>query len=216
MILTTLHASLADVQSDYLKSRGYTDDLIQREDVFGVPTQDFDVLGRQIRECEGCVGWIARSMSGQVVGVQTRELEEKKYRWHQFDNTEHLPMLYGSQNDWDILWETGVMFLTEGPFDRIAVKRALPDRAVFARLSKGISNQMISLIKRYVKHLWLAFDVDQEGEQAVEKSEEKLGDIISVYRLTFPFKDPSQVLERRGLDFLEALLKKQILMQSLE
>ena len=199
----------------YLKSRGYTDLSLAEEEVIGIEDDTvFD--GRPIRDCGGCIGWIARSMSGQVVGIQTRELEEKKYRWHQFDNTEHLPMLYGSLNDWDLLWETGSMVLTEGPFDRIAIKLAVPHRAVFARLSKGISNQMMNLIRRYVKHLWLAFDLDEEGQDAADKSEEKLAGEINVYRLSTPFKDPSQCLKKRGLEFLVNMFNNQIDIQSLE
>lgn len=155
-------------------------------------------------------------MSGIPVGVQTREIDDKKYRWHQFDNVEHLPMLYGSPDDWDLMWDSGSIFLTEGPFDRIAVKRALPDRAVFARLSKGTSNQMLSLIRRYVKHLWLAFDSDEEGDKAATRSESLLGEDVNIYQLRLPYKDPSEMLMKRGLPALTANLESQIQMISFE
>lgn len=169
-------------------------------------------------DCKGCIAWLAVSMSGEPIGVQTREIKEKRYRWHQFDNVEHLPMLYGSEEDWDLLYSVGSMILTEGPFDRIAVKRALPDRAVFARLSKGTSNQMIFLIKRYVRHLWLAFDADEEGEKAAIRSEKLLVETeeLNIYRIKFPYHDPSEMLKKRGLDALRSHLERQIEVQSLE
>jgi len=204
-------------QVAFLESRGYTSLAIDSEEVFGIPmTGDFQLEGRRIIDCEGCVGWLARSMSGTPVGVQTRELEEKKYRWHQFDNAEHLPMLYGSPDDWEIMWHTGSMVVTEGPFDRIAMKRALSERAVFARLSKGISNQMLTLVRRYVKHLWLAFDSDEEGDKAVERSEKLLNGDVEVYHLRFPYKDPSEMLSKRGLTALKTHLDTQMRLISFE
>jgi len=206
-----------DDQIEFLESRGYTPLDIHSEEVFGIPkTGTFQLEGRMIRDCEGCIAWLARSMSGAPVGVQTREIREHKYRWHQLDNVEHLPMLYGTMDDWDLVWHTGSMYLTEGPFDRIAVKRALPDRAVFARLSKGISNQMLTLIKRYVKHLWLAFDSDEEGDKAAHRSEMLLGEGLNVYRLRFPFKDPSEMMKKRGLSALRGHMEKQMRMASIE
>jgi len=202
-------------QHEYLISRGYTDNILESEEVFGIE-DDTEIEDRPIRDCGGCVGFLARSMSGEPVGLQTRELQEKKYRWHQFSNVEHLPMLYGSVDDWDLVWQTGSMIITEGPFDRIAVKRALPDRAVFARLSKGTSNQMLTLIRRYVKHLWLAFDTDEEGDKAADRSEILLGEDVNVYRLRFPYKDPSKMMERRGLPALKSHLESLMTMQSLE
>lgn len=199
----------------YLISRGYTDDLIAAEEIFGIENNT-EIEGRRILECGGCVGFLARSMSGTPVGVQTRELKEKKYRWHQFDNVEHLPMLYGSVDDWDLVWHTGSMVITEGPFDRIAVKQALPDRAVFARLTKGISNQMLTLIRRYVNHLWLAFDTDEEGDKAADRSETLLSEDVNIYRLKFPYKDPSEMMEKRGLPALKQHLESFIAVQSFE
>jgi len=207
---------LTPEQRQYLLSRGYTDQDLKKEKVFGIGSELTYILDRPIIDCAGCVAWLAVSMSGEPIGVQTREIKEKKYRWHQFDNVEHLPMLYGSEADWDILYSVGSMILTEGPFDRIAVKRALPDRAVFARLSKGTSNQMILLIRRYIKHLWLAFDSDEEGEKATSRSEKLLGEDLNVYRLRFPYHDPSEMLKKRGLEALKSHLERQIGVQSLE
>jgi len=205
-----------DDQLNLLLSRGYTEDHLLRESVYGINGDRCFIENREIIDCRGCVAWLAVSMSGIPVGVQTREIEEKKYRWHQFDKVEHLPMLYGSEDDWDLLWHSGSMFLTEGPFDRIAVKRALPDRAVFARLSKGTSNQMLSLIRRYVKHIWFAFDSDEEGDKAAIRSESLLGEDVNTYQLRFPYKDPSEMLSKRGLTALTATLESQIQMLSFE
>jgi len=148
-------------------------------------------------------------MSGQFLGVQTRQIEEKAYRWFQGPDTHHLPILYGTPEDFEILYRTKKLVLAEGPFDRKAVKLALPDHAVLARLSKGVGKQIIHFIRRYADHIWLAFDMDEPGRQAIKETKEKLAD-RTITELEFPRKDPSKVFEDKGLPFLRNLLQKQI------
>lgn len=198
-------------QLDYLLSRGYTVNLLREEGVFGVKEGD-SFHGKVLKDASGTIAWPVFSMSGIPVGVQTRELEEKKYRFYQLPNTEHLPLMFGTPADFRLMWESGKMILTEGAFDRAAVKRALPDYPVFARMSKGAPNQLRSLIRRYVRHLWTVFDNDDPGNEAAETTEKKLKDLIEVTQLKTPYKDPSIMVEKRGLAALKACLDPQIRM----
>lgn len=200
---------LTEEQKIYLTGRGYTEELLREEGVFGA-TETTTFHGRKVKDCAGCLAWPVYSMSGEPIGVQTRELAQKKYRFHQLPHTEHLPLIFGTKEDWDLLWGTGKMILTEGAFDRVAIKRATPDRAVFARMSKGAPNQLRSLIKRYVVHLWTAFDNDEAGEEATQDAETKLKGSTEVSELKFPYKDPAKMLEKRGLKPLRELLQKQL------
>lgn len=201
--------NLSQEQTNYLLGRGYTLELIEEEGVFGVQAES-TFHGRPIKDCAGCIGWPVYSISGEPIGVQTRELERKKYRFHQLRHTEHLPLVFGTEKDWNLLWTTGKMILTEGAFDRVALKRAAPDRAIFARMSKGAPNQLRSLIRRYVTHLWTAFDNDEAGEEAVETTELKLKGRVDVNNLQFPFKDPALMLEKRGPKPLRETLLAQL------
>jgi DNA primase len=203
---------LTPTQREYLFGRGYIPLLIEEEGVLGVEDNSF-FEGKPIRDCAGAIGWPVYSMSGEPVGLQTRELEIKKYRFHQLTNTEHLPLVFGTRRDWEILWETGSVILTEGTFDRVAIKRALPYRAVLARMSKGAPNQLRNLIRRYVTTLWLAFDMDEPGQDAAAEAETKLGSQINVYRMTFPAKDPSNLLQAVGLKKTTQILERQLNME---
>lgn len=200
---------LTQEQRVYLHSRGYDDHTIEVDGVFGV-REDTVVSGRRIKDCAGCVGWVATSMGGQTIGVQTRELAQKKYRWHQLSDTEHLPPVFATAEDWDILWRTGSVVITEGPFDRLAVKLALPDRAVIARLSKGTSNQLKTTLRRYVDTIWTIFDQDEPGKEATEATERALKEYMTVNRFLIPAKDPSQMLTARGVKNLRACLVRQL------
>lgn len=201
--------NLLPAQRDYLLSRGYTDEGILLEGILGV-NDETNWEGRAIKNCAGCVGWPVYSMSGQPIGLQTREVKEKRYRFHQLPHTEHLPLILGTKQDWDRLWDSGQMILTEGTFDRNAVRLALPDRAVFARMSKGAPNQLRALIKRYVTHLILAFDNDEAGREATEDTEEKLQEIVPTDHLRLPYKDPAIALQKRGLSYVKSTLVRQL------
>jgi len=193
---------------EYLLYRGYTEQTITSEGVLQVPkTGEWE--GRQIKDCDGHIGWQVLSMSGQAIGLQTRPHTEKHYRFHQLPDTEHLPLAYGTPGDWSLLWATGELILTEGAFDRIAIKRAMPERCVLARMSKGAPNQLRTLLKRYARTMWTAFDNDEAGEKATETTERKLQETVNIHQLRFTHKDPAKTLEKQGMNRFRRELEKQ-------
>lgn len=195
----------------FLESRGYTPSLIEQDGPLDRSSGGSIVWeGLSTSEARPYVAWCVSSMSGAPVGIQTRLLEEKNYRWYQCPQAAHLPMVYGSQDDWEKLWATEEVILTEGIFDRVAVKRALPDRAVLARLSKGAANQMGVFLRRYSKRVYLLFDNDEPGQQAVETTRRSLQDYLQIETLNIPFNDPSLVLEKRGEKRFREILERQI------
>lgn len=192
----------------YLRSRGYDDASLKEEDVQEV-TGTGTVAGQKIGDGPCRMAWPVRSELGRLIGVQTRELEQKKYRWYQVEGAEYLPPLYGTPHDWQVLAETRTLVLVEGIFDRRAMKAMLPEHAVLARCTKGIGKLIVRWMERNVDSLWLAFDQDDPGREAAEEAEEKLPN-IECYRLTYPQKDPSKLLEKLSLPRARALIKQQM------
>lgn len=161
--------------------------------------------------CEAdSICWTARAMSGHVIGYQTRKIEEHDYKWWQAEKSQHLPIIYASQDDHDVLYRTGKFILTEGAFDRAAMKRCFPDYAVYARLSKGVAKQLLHFLTRYGRQGWLAFDQDEPGEKAAAVAEERLREKLDINILRYPFKDPSKFMEKRGELAMRSTLEKQI------
>lgn len=194
---------------DYLHSRGYPDELIRIE---GVETRagGLQHVGEhQIKAESDLLVFQARSMSGQLIGYQTRTIAQKRYLWLQAKQAHHLPILYAQPDDYELLYQTGDVTLTEGLFDRIALKVQFPRRAVMARLSKGAANQLAVFLKRYATRLWLAFDMDEPGQTASEVTTQRLREHMEVLRLDFPAKDPSSLLERVGPIKLKELFQRQ-------
>lgn len=185
---------MSRVSYDYLVSRGYTKAMLVEEGVEGKRDGESDT-----------VIWYAKSITGKAIGRMTRYQggpDDGKYRWSQADDSEHIPQLYGSVSDYRLLYEKGEAILVEGSFDRVAVKRAFPDRPVLARLTKGVGISLVRFLTRYCGRVWLAFDMDSAGELAAEDSKKKLQG-IQVERILYPFKDPSMILKERGVSWLK-------------
>lgn len=193
---------------DYLLRRGYTPELLGVEPVFSVQ-EAFVLEGVNLSQAVGWVAWVCRSMAGTLIGIQTRSVPEKAYRWLQAPGAGYLPIIYGLPEDYEKLWVQGEAILVEGIFDRVAMKRCFPDMAVFARLSKGVSRQMEWFFRRYAKRLWLAFDMDEAGEKATKQAYGRMGE-VELVRLQIAAKDPSKLLESRGLEKARAQLSVQM------
>jgi len=194
---------------DFLKSRGYTEDYIKKDGVFEVEGESHWFENLELKDQAGYIAWPVRSMAGTLIGIQTRSIEEKKYRWKQSETTHHLPICFGSADDFTSLWSTGEAVIAEGAFDRLAIKMAFPERCVIARLSKGAANQLAVFLARYCHTLWLAFDGDAPGLQATEKTEKRLAPKMNVNVLTIPASDPSKLLEKKGLTETRKIYQKQ-------
>lgn len=195
---------------DYLKSRTYTDEMIAAEEIRSLSAGEHHIEGTRV-PCEAdSLCWTARAMSGHVIGYQTRKIEEHDYKWWQAEKSQHLPIIYASREDHEILYTTGKVIMTEGIFDRGAIKRCFPEYAVYARLSKGIAKQLLTYLTRYGKIVWLAFDQDEPGQKAAAVATERLTGKVEVNTLQFPYKDPALFLEKRGESRMRSTLEKQI------
>lgn len=201
---------LTSAAKAYLESRTYTIDLMSKEEILSFGAGTFSYEGTEIRSEGPSVGWVSRSMGGNLIGLQTRRIDERQYRWFQAPKAQHLPIIYGTEADHETLFNTGEMMVTEGIFDRAALKRCFPDRAIYARLSKGIAKQLLFFTERYAKTVWLVFDQDEPGKRSTRITEERLGKSTDINLLNFPYKDPAKFLERKGEDYMRNYLKRQI------
>jgi len=201
---------LSDAHRAYLLTRSYTPALIEQEDIRSLGEGVHNVEGVTIRTDNPVIAWPCRSMGGQIAGVQTRRADVHEYRWAVGTNASHLPILYGSEQDHELLYLNGRVILTEGLFDRAAIKRCVPDYAVYARLSKGIAKHLLVFLKRYARQVWTAFDHDGPGEKATDAADQRLRDSLEINRLMIPSKDPSKLIEDRGERRAKEIVERQI------
>jgi len=201
---------LSKEHEDYLLSRTYTKEMLTEEGLWTINPGVSLFEGVNFNTTVPLIAWPCRSMSGALIGVSTKAGKEHTYRWHEAIDGRHLPILYGSQKDHDILYNTGKFMITEGSFDRAALKQCFPEYAVYARLSKGLGKAMRRMILRYANICFLAFDQDGPGIKSSEKITESFGDKIETHVLKYPYKDPANMLETKGKNYTKMYLEKQV------
>ncbi len=200
--------SLSVEHQKYLESRGYTPALMHFETVMSTgPGQAVMIGGKLLFKGQGDgIMWVCRSASGTPIGAQVKY--DNGYRWYQMEGAGYLPIMYATSADYDILYNTGNVTLVEGVFDRIAIKRLFPERAVIARLSKGVGKQLAFFLRRYANTIWTAFDMDEAGQTGTQATKKYLPG-IEIHTLTYPAKDPSKLLETMGDARMKAYLNRQ-------
>jgi len=188
---------LMEQDIDYLKARGYTQHAIKTEELISVEAGPHEIQGIKFTAEKPAIVFVCRSMANTLIGLQVATRNEKNYRFYQHPDAKHLPIMYSTADDRRMLYETREMVLVEGVFDRIALKNVMPEWAVFARLSKGVGLQMVELMKRFTKTVWLCFDQDEAGTKGTEQAMKKL-EGLEIYEIRYPAKDPSELVMKLG------------------
>lgn len=195
----------------YLKERGYTVELAREEGVKLFPKGKHSFEGFEFGCVDSSFVFPCRTMSGAFQGLLLTSWgeQEKRYEWRP-SKFRWLPICYAQPDDWVRLYETGELFLVEGVFDRIALKRCFPDRAVIARLSKSVAS-IQWILKRYATRIWLGFDRDEEGQKGAARLRYRLRESeIDVSPLTFMGKDPGDHFVQHGLTHLRDFIDRQM------
>jgi len=198
---------LSEGHREYLLSRGYTQRMLNDEPVCTVAGGLLHFPGAAVG---GWIGWECLSMGGASIGVQVKDSEESTYRWFQYPDASHLPIMYATEEDYQILWKTGEIFVVEGIFDRAAMKRMFPKKAVMARLSKSVAKQLVVFLERYASRVWLVMDMDEHGQEGADHAAKRLGEGIVTERLTYPAMDPAELVKKKGVRAGREVLELQI------
>lgn len=203
---------LHPVALEYLQRRGYDRALLRKEGVFTLDpgTHYLDLIDTPLKLNQGVIVFTCRSPGGQIAGIQTVAWEQKEYRYFPSSNKAYLPIMYGSEQDYDLVYRDRRVILTEGIFDRIAVKNCLPEWPVLARLSKGTSGLLSTYLRRYAELVVLAFDQDGAGKIGTEKAEKRIAGEVEIQKLDFPAKDPAELLEKKGLREASKILRARL------
>jgi len=192
---------LSEEHDLYLRVRGYHDRTLAKERPWTVSGPSL-YRGELEIEAKHAIAWPIVSAAGTLVGVHFRETpgtDGLKYFSRLVPGLKHIPLLYATKEDHEILYRTGEACLCEGILDRIVLKRAMPDWAVFARLTKGVGIQVARYLRRRAKRIWTCFDMDEWGRRGTKKTRRILAaDGIEVLSIEYPAKDPSDLWQSKG------------------
>jgi len=93
------------------------------------------------------------------------------------------------------------LIAVEGPLDAIQVHNlGFPN--VVAIYGASLSNEQLKLICKYTEKMYLAFDNDNAGREAMRKAVDMLKDIVEVYLVDLaPYKDPGEITDASDFQY---------------
>lgn len=152
---------------------------------------------------------------GQVKGLQFRRVDPDKKGYYDYTPFSDEPATFGLAQAMPHIWQTEATFLVEGVFDVFPIQRIQPN--VIPVLTNRLSESMGRALKRLVTDLWLAFDMDKKGREAVRRTSWDFRDDFSIHDVRFPtpmsldrrcrVKDPSELWEVLGDDLFKVVLR---------
>jgi DNA primase len=152
---------------------------------------------------------------GQVKGLQFRHVDPGEKGYSDYIPVEDEPITFGLSQAMPHVWRTQAIWLVEGVFDLFPIQRVHPN--VVPTLTNRVSDPMGRLLKRLVTDLWLAFDMDEKGREAVRKTSWNHRRDFTIHDVRFPrplgldgktrVKDPSELWETWGDARFEKFLR---------
>lgn len=188
---------------DFLHSRltakGYTDEELKAAFLCGISQKGhpYDVFRNRVI-------FPIFDLNGEVVAFAGRRLNEKDER--KYVNTSDTPAFKKSKVIFGMNFakrsEAGSLIVCEGPIDAIALQQAGFDNAV-ATQGTAITAEQVRTMSRFVKTVYLAYDIDKAGRNATMKAINlftQVGVSAKVIDLGTEVKDPDEYIKKFGAD----------------
>jgi len=123
------------------------------------------------------------SPHGKLLGVEARSITEKKVTSFRLLLSNWNPAWLGINTGMTAIWEGADIWIVEGLFDLVALRRVLPSgQVVLSSMKAGLSKHHISFLSRFSKGtVWVAYDNDETGR-----------------KMTFGCFDPAKGIYRKG------------------
>jgi DNA primase len=155
---------------------------------------------------------------GQVKGLQLRHVDVSQKGYSHFSPYEDEPVLFGLAQAVPHAWESRAIYLVEGGFDLFPIQRVCPN--IIATLTNRLTDQVARTLRRFVDELWLAYDMDPKGREAVARVYKQHGqNFEKIHDIRFPrlptldgkarVKDPAELWEVWGDTRFREFLQRQ-------
>lgn len=167
--------SLTKKQSDYLARRGLDSFLIEGLGLGNwvppstpSPDNGFNKrYGSRGQALEGHLAIPLRCPLGDVVGLDTREIDTKRITGYRLPKSKWVPVWIATPNAANSLWNGGRAWLVEGLFDLAALQRIVPmGDAIFATQRAALTYAQAQHLSRVGKGgVIIAYDNDEAGKR---------------------------------------------------
>lgn len=153
---------------------------------------------------------------GDLKGVQFRHVERERGGYMDYFVEQNEPVFFGLAQAMPAAWKTSSLYLVEGAFDLFPVQRTFPE--TMATLTARVTDPLIRFMRRFIRHVWLGYDMDGPGRRACTKFVRQYGQEFTTKVVAYPVvrmvngkdtKDPSDLWETWGegrfSDYLRSL-----------
>ena len=142
---------------------------------------------------------------GRTVGIFGRALDSKAFKYYLTQEAKYSGVLTGIYQALPHIYETGKVFVVEGPFDLLAFRKVFKN-SVGANTA-GLSESQYEILSFFADRIVTVFDSDAAGENATKEAKKKWGNISSV---SLGYKDPDNVLKELGYDKFVKYVKSKV------
>lgn len=167
------------------------------------------------RRIEDCYVFPLTNPLGELKGVQFRAVDrDKKNYADYFLGRPDEAIMFGAHQAMPYIWETSTITATEGVFDFFPVQRVFPNTV--ATMTARFNEEFVRLLRRLVKTVYLVYDNDKTGREAVERFIRYNGKDFTTHVLQYPrvltaagkpVKDPGDLWELWGDERFAAFLR---------
>jgi len=172
---------LSEESISYLYARGAKSDTLKDLKVFTFEPSDSiltgaeKVFGKHGEHIEGWVCFPVFSPTGQPIGVEARDIREKKILKHFLPRAQWNPIWVTKPDSIQRVSSGSAAWIVEGVFDLFALEWAIPD-PIFATLRASVTRNHVRYLQRYAKgDVKIVYDNDSVGQKAVQGDSGKTG-----------------------------------------
>ncbi|MDP2090458.1 MAG: DNA primase [Candidatus Gracilibacteria bacterium] len=180
---------------NYLKSKGYDDDMIVQSNIFiDIKTRKDKFINRLIFPIQNARGDFV-AFTARIIGAG----EPKYLNSPASDLYDKSNILYGLFNARTSISKLDFIIVTEGQMDTISLQAAGFTNTV-AVSGSALTDKHLTLIKRLTHKVFLCFDGDSAGEKATKSALEKMKNNGFEVRIIYlpEGKDPDDVIKSGG------------------
>jgi len=199
----------------YLHSREVTDQEIQKfglgySKIVTVPTEESQDRKNFVDECfngrklENKIIFPFRDIMGSVTGLIGRSIGTKDFKVFVLERAKFEGFFFGLFEALPYIYAENKVYLVEGPFDLLALSKALPNSV--ATMSSKMTDAQYDILTLFCDNIVTVFDSDKAGDLGREGAKEK---DKRIQHILFGYKDPAKLLEDVKLKkFREYVMKK--------
>jgi DNA primase len=211
-LINKLHESLYHHKEalEYLKNRmvseeeikefkiGYSRNVVAVDD----GSEDFICFKNETfrgKALEGKVVLPIFDILGNPAGLLGRSINSKDFKLYLTQESKFLGAFFGLPQALPHIYETGMVFTVEGPFDLLAFRRVFPN--VVATLTAELTDAQFEQLSFFAPNIVTVFDSDKAGINATERAKKKWPEEYEKRRLraiSLGYKDPDGVLKFYG------------------